>query len=67
MPLMWWMNTYMPAWKKRYMKYALSTQGKGELRRIVHSLLEKHPLVARFTLDLLLRLGRNNSYLKKNQ
>jgi len=43
-------------------------KGKGVLRRIVHSLLDKHPLVNRFTLDSGdSGWGATIAYLKKNQ
>ena len=43
-------------------------KGKGVLRRIVHSLLEKHPLVSDFSLDSgSSGWGATIAYLKKDK
>ncbi len=53
--------------KEIYEVRIIHGKGKGVLRRIVHSLLEKHPLVARFTLDPGdSGWGATIAYLKKN-
>jgi DNA-nicking Smr family endonuclease len=54
--------------KKIYEVRIIHGKGKGVLRRIVHSLLEKHPLVAKFTLDPgYSGWGVTIAYLKKSQ
>jgi len=54
--------------KEIYEVRIIHGKGKGVLRRIVHSLLEKHPLVARFILDPgYSGWGATIAYLKKNQ
>jgi DNA-nicking Smr family endonuclease len=53
--------------KEIYEVRIIHGKGKGVLRRIVHSLLEKHPLVARYTLDPGdSGWGATIAYLKKN-
>ena len=46
-------NEYIQACHEKniYEVRIIHGKGKGVLRRIVHSLLEKHPLVADFSLD----------------
>ena len=57
---------YACAEKKIYEVRIIHGKGKGVLRRIVHSALEKHPLVAGFSLDPgSSGWGATIAYLKK--
>jgi DNA-nicking Smr family endonuclease len=57
---------YACAERKIYEVRIIHGKGKGVLRRIVHSLLEKHPLVSNFHLDSgSSGWGATIAYLKK--
>ncbi|MGD9162075.1 MAG: Smr/MutS family protein [Desulfobacteraceae bacterium] len=57
---------YACAEKQIYEVRIIHGKGKGVLRRIVHSLLERHPLVADFSLDSgSSGWGATIAYLKK--
>lgn len=57
---------YACAEKQIYEVRIIHGKGKGVLRRIVHSLLERHPLVANFSLDSgSSGWGATIAYLKK--
>ena len=57
---------YACAEKQIYEVRIIHGKGKGVLRRVVHSLLEKHPLVAAFSLDSgSSGWGATIAYLKK--
>ena len=57
---------YACAEKEIYEVRIIHGKGKGVLRRIVHSLLEKHPLVSNFSLDSgSSGWGATIAYLKK--
>ena len=52
--------------KQIYEVRIIHGKGKGVLRRVVHSILEKHPLVADFSLDSgASGWGATIAYLKK--
>ena len=58
---------YACAEKKIYEVRIIHGKGKGVLRRIVHSLLDKHPLVADYSLDSgSSGWGATIAYLKKD-
>ena len=57
---------YACAEKQIFEVHIIHGKGKGVLRRIVHSLLEKHPLVTDFSLDSgSSGWGSTIAYLKK--
>ena len=59
---------YACAEKQIYEVRIIHGKGKGVLRRIVHSLLEKHPLVAKFSLDSgASGWGATIAYLKREE